>query len=175
MPSLNAEKSNRDAFGENQGGMESMAIEAPLSSYKKKNMIFIACLLIGAGLWFYYDGYHKQEFIEKHTIDGKIDSTLNFPQKNRRRFLLVREFFTVYLFIIKGKKIIADEEAIKTRQRNDCCTTVLKKLTKRILTARGILSSRIPTAAVKAKTSKSATGRMTICRRCWIILSLKSS
>lgn len=91
-----------------------MAIEAPLSSYKKKNLILMAVILTGVGIWFYYDGAYNQEFINKHTVDGKADSTLNFHKKSPPFFVAAGILSGIYFFIVKGKKIIADDEGLKT-------------------------------------------------------------
>ncbi len=59
-----------------------MAIEAPVSKFRKNNLkIYIAvCILIA--VWFGYDGYFNEKFKQKHTDkNGKPDSTLVSNQK----------------------------------------------------------------------------------------------
>jgi len=90
-----------------------MAIEAPLSSYKKKNMIIIACVLIGVGGWFLYDGYYNQTFIDEHTVDGVANSTLNFNRKSPPFFIGAGLLLGGWFFVVKNKKIIAGEEGLK--------------------------------------------------------------
>ena len=89
-----------------------MAIEAPLSSYKKKNILIIAAVLIGVGGWFAYDGYKNQDFIDKHTVDGVADSTLNFNRKSPPFFIGAGILLGIYFVMVKGKKIIADENEL---------------------------------------------------------------
>ncbi|RKY11421.1 MAG: hypothetical protein DRP52_05960 [Planctomycetota bacterium] len=89
-----------------------MAIEAPLSSYKKKNTLIIAAVLIGIGAWFAYDGYKNQDFIKKHTVDGVADSTLAFNRKAPPFMIGAGILIGVYFVLIKGKKIIADESQL---------------------------------------------------------------
>ncbi|MBW2690241.1 MAG: hypothetical protein JRC99_09975 [Deltaproteobacteria bacterium] len=89
-----------------------MAIEAPLSSYKKKNTLIIAAVLIGVGAWFAYDGYKNPDFIKKHTIDGVADSTLNFNRKSPPFFIGAGILLGIYFVTIKGKKIVADENRL---------------------------------------------------------------
>ena len=89
-----------------------MAIEAPLSSYKKKNTLIIATVLIGIGAWFAYDGYKNQDFIKKHTVDGVADSTLAFNRKAPPFMIGAGILIGVYFVLIKGKKIIADESQL---------------------------------------------------------------
>lgn len=86
-----------------------MAIEAPLSSYKKKNILIVAAVLIGIGGWFAYDGYKNEDFINKHTLDGVADSTLNFNRKAPPFMIGAGILLGIYFVAIKGKKIVADE------------------------------------------------------------------
>jgi hypothetical protein len=89
-----------------------MAIEAPLSSYKKKNILIIAAVLIGVGAWFAYDGYKNEGFIKKHTIDGVTDSTLIFNRKAPPFMIGAGALLVAYWAAIKGKKIVADENGL---------------------------------------------------------------
>lgn len=91
-----------------------MAIEAPLSSYKKKNLLIMAVVLIGIGLWFGYDGYKNTDFIEKHTQeDGTPDSTLSFNKKSPPFFIGAGILIGAYFLTVKGKKIVADENGLQ--------------------------------------------------------------
>jgi hypothetical protein len=89
-----------------------MAIEAPLSKYKKNNTLIIAAILIGVGAWFAYDGYKNPDFIKKHTVDGVADSTLNFNRKAPPFMIGVGILLGIYFVVIKGKKIVADENEL---------------------------------------------------------------
>ncbi len=103
-----------------------MAIEAPLSSYKKKNMLIMMVVLIGLGLWFYYDAHHNEKFIEKHTVDGKADSTLNFNLKSPPYLIGAGIVLGIYFFIVKGKKITADDDVLKTGKETIAYDTIEK-------------------------------------------------
>ena len=89
-----------------------MAIEAPLSKYKKNNTLIIAAILIGVGAWFAYDGYKNPDFIKKHTVGGVADSTLNFNRKAPPFMIGVGILLGIYFVVIKGKKIVADENEL---------------------------------------------------------------
>ncbi|MHC4292434.1 MAG: hypothetical protein ACYSTR_09520 [Planctomycetota bacterium] len=89
-----------------------MAIEAPLSRYKKQNLLIMAVILIGVGLWFAYDGYKNQDFINKHTVDGVPDSTLNFNRKAPPFMVGAGILLGIYFVIAKGKKLIAEENEL---------------------------------------------------------------
>jgi hypothetical protein len=89
-----------------------MAIEAPLSRYKKQNMLIITAILIGAGVWFWYDGTNNQDFINKHTVDGIADPTLMFHRKSPPFFIGAGILLVAYFFVVKGKKLIAGENEL---------------------------------------------------------------
>lgn len=87
-----------------------MAIEAPISKYKKSGLLIYIVVCLGASGWFAYDGYLNKNFIEKHTHeDGRPDSTLVFNQKIPPFGLGIAVLLVGYFFVIKNKKIVADE------------------------------------------------------------------
>jgi hypothetical protein len=89
-----------------------MSIEAPLSSYKKKNLIIYTVILAGVGGWFWYDGHYNQKFIDKHTINGKADGTLEFNRKAPAYMLAAAALFAVRFFMVKDKKIVAGDNGL---------------------------------------------------------------
>ncbi|MHC4204578.1 MAG: hypothetical protein ACYSTT_07985 [Planctomycetota bacterium] len=90
-----------------------MAIVAPISKYKKTNLKIYIVLCIAVAAWFAYDGYINKDFIEKHTDEnGKPNSTLIFNQKAPPFFAGAAVLFGVYLFIVKNKKLVADENEL---------------------------------------------------------------
>ena len=91
-----------------------MAIEAPLSRYKKQNMLIIIAILIGGAGWLAYDGYKKEDFIKKHTIEGKPDSTLIFHQKAPPFLIAGAIGYAIYFFLVRNKKLVASENELDT-------------------------------------------------------------
>jgi hypothetical protein len=89
-----------------------MTIEAPVSKIILTNLkIYIVVLLI-IGVWFAYDGYVSSKFIEEHTKNGAADGTLIF-NKNAPLFVLgAIAVMVIYMFVIKSKKIIADDSQL---------------------------------------------------------------
>lgn len=86
-----------------------MAIEAPVSKFKKNNVkIFIVVLIIFAA-WFAYDGHYNETFKEEHTTEAGPDDTLIINQKAPPYLTAAAVLLSVYLLIISKKKIIADE------------------------------------------------------------------
>jgi hypothetical protein len=89
-----------------------MSIEAPLSKYKKQNLLLIAAVLAGLGVWFWYDGHYNQTFINKHTVDGKPDGTLDFNLKSPPFMLIAAALAGIRFWMLKDKKIVANEQGL---------------------------------------------------------------
>ncbi len=95
-----------------------MAIEAPLSKYKKNNSRIGIVILVGLAIWFAYDGYRSEGFIKRHTDqNGKPDSTLAFNRKAPPYLVGAAVLLGVYLFAIKDKKVVADESSLIVGKR----------------------------------------------------------
>ena len=96
-----------------------MAIEAPISKHKKTNFkIYIGACAVFA-IVFAYDGYlskyhwsYRRSFYEEHVPAGQPDATMVFNQKAPIFLVAVAVLLGVYLFAIKNKKIIADENEL---------------------------------------------------------------
>lgn len=90
-----------------------MAIEAPLSRYKRNNFyIYIGACLVAA-LWFAYDGYLNKSFIAEHSDEqGRPNSTLAFNQKSPPFFVAGALLLGGYLCVIRGKKVVAGDDAL---------------------------------------------------------------
>ncbi|MCE5187528.1 MAG: hypothetical protein LLF76_15510 [Planctomycetaceae bacterium] len=95
-----------------------MAIEAPLSRYKRNNSLLITAILIVFGVWFWYDAYKNPEFIAKHTKpDQTMDSTLKFNRYGWP-FFVGAGLVTGALFVInRNKKVTADDQQLTVGKR----------------------------------------------------------
>jgi hypothetical protein len=94
-----------------------MAIEAPLSKYKKQNLLIMVVVLVGLAGWFIYDGYISEKFQQEHTETNEAgeevpDSSLAFNRKAPPFFLGAGLLVVVYFFVIKGKKVVAGEKSL---------------------------------------------------------------
>ncbi len=90
-----------------------MAIEAPMSKYKRNTLIGGIIFLGGFGIYCIYDGYYNEEFIKKHKdAEGNPNSTLVFNQKSPPYLIGAAALLGVYLFAIKNKKIVADDNEL---------------------------------------------------------------
>jgi len=89
-----------------------MAIEAPVSKFRRNNgkLYIVACL--GFAMWLGYDGYFNQKFIEKHSSDGKPDGTLVFNQKVPIFLIGIAVLLGMQQFTIRNKKLIAGEKEL---------------------------------------------------------------
>lgn len=91
-----------------------MDIEAPLSKYRKHNLLIMIALLAGAAGLCYYDGNYNQKFIQEHTLeDGRPNSTLYFNQKSPPFMLLAAAVLGIRLWMIKDRKVVADEQGLR--------------------------------------------------------------
>ncbi len=90
-----------------------MAIEAPLSKYKRNNFIIGIVVCIVMALWFGYDGRFNQSFIAKHTLaQGQPDGALIFNQKSPPFFAAGALLLGVYWYAIRKRKLVAAEDAL---------------------------------------------------------------
>jgi hypothetical protein len=90
-----------------------MAIEAPLSKYKRTNFKIYIAVCLGLAAWFAYDGYLNQSFIDKHTDEqGVADSDLVINRVAPPFLVGAGLLFGAYFYAIRGRKLVADEEAL---------------------------------------------------------------
>ena len=90
-----------------------MAIEAPISKYKKNTLRFGIVILIAFAIYCVYDGYYNEKFMKKHTDEsGNPDSTLVFNKKSPPYLIGGAVVLGAYLFVIRNKKIIAGENEL---------------------------------------------------------------
>jgi hypothetical protein len=115
-----------------------MVIEAPVSKFRKNNLkIYIAvCILIT--VWFGYDGYFNEKFKQKHTDkNGKPDSTLVSNQKAPPVFIAAAALLGVYFFVIKNKKLIADENELVFSNKEKISYDSIQKIDKTGFNSKG--------------------------------------
>jgi hypothetical protein len=115
-----------------------MAIEAPISKFKKTNFKIYIAICIGLAIWFAYDGHFNEEFKEKHTdVNGKPDSTLIFNQKAPPFFIGAAVLLGAYLFAIRNKKIIADENELVLSDKKRVPYVSIQKIDKTRFDSKG--------------------------------------
>jgi hypothetical protein len=90
-----------------------MAIEAPISRYKKTNIKICIAVCIGLVIWCIYDAHFNEEFIKKYTDnDGNPTGWLIINKKAPPFLIGAAVLAGVYLFSLKNKKLIADENEL---------------------------------------------------------------
>lgn len=90
-----------------------MALEAPLSKYKRNNFIIYIAVCIGAALWFAYDGYLNQSFIEANTTEQDApNGTLAFNRKAPPFLIGGAALLAGYYYFIRGRRLVAGEDAL---------------------------------------------------------------
>jgi hypothetical protein len=107
------------------------AVVAPISKYKKTNLkiYMVVCLVLAA--WFSYDGYFNKDFIAKYTNDdGTIKDTLVFNQKAPIVLVVISFLVAFRIFVVKDRKVTADEEAITVNDKEKIPYTAIKKVDK---------------------------------------------
>jgi hypothetical protein len=89
-----------------------MAVVAPLCKYKKTNYKIYIVMLLAFAVYFAYDGYFNQKFIDKHTVNDKPDSTLAFNRNSPPFFLAGAIAVAVYFWMVKDKKVVSGDEEL---------------------------------------------------------------
>ncbi|MBA7627290.1 hypothetical protein ES703_34752 [subsurface metagenome] len=90
-----------------------MAIEAPISKFKKTNLKIYIAICIALVFWCVYDAYFNEKFKEKYTdADGNPTGWLVVNRKAPPYLIGAAALFGAYLFVIKGKKILANENEL---------------------------------------------------------------
>ena len=108
-----------------------MAIEAPISKFKKSNILIYIVICVIFAAWFGYDGYINNKFIKEHTEEsGNPDTTLIFNQKSPPFFLAGAILCGIYFFMIKGKKLLAEEKELIIDKKTKIPYDSIEKINK---------------------------------------------
>ena len=115
-----------------------MAIEAPISKFKKNNIIIYIIICIIAAAWFGYDGYLNKEFIEKNTDEnGAPNGTLNFNKKSPPFFFGAAVLWGVYFFKMRKRKLVAEEKELVFSNNKKISYDSIQKINKTYFEAKG--------------------------------------
>ena len=114
-----------------------MAIEAPISKFKKTNFKVYIAVCIVAAIWFGYDGYYNKKFIDKHSPEGVPDTTLIFNQKSPPVFIGGALLLGAYLFVISRKKVLADENELVINAREEIPYDSIQTIDKTHFSSKG--------------------------------------
>lgn len=116
-----------------------MAIEAPLSRYKKQNFKIIMVVLLGAAILFGYDGYFSKyewsmrySFYEEHVVNngGVPDGDMQFNQKAPPVFIAAAILFAIYYFAVTSKNNIVAENSKAIINGKEISYDIIEKINK---------------------------------------------
>lgn len=123
-----------------------MAIEAPISKFAKTNIKIYIAACLAAAVIFAYDGYlskykwsGRYSFYQEHVLDndGIPNSAMKFNTKSPPFFFGAAILFTVYLFVIKKKKLIADENELIFSKKTRIAYDSIQKINKTYFDKKG--------------------------------------
>jgi len=121
-----------------------MAVEAPVSKYKKNNckIAVFGCLIFAALLA--YDGYlskyewsHRRSFYEKNVKDGKPTDTMVFNRIAPLFLVAGAVAFAIRLPYIKKRKIVAGENELIINGRQKIIYDSVEKIDKTNFSKKG--------------------------------------
>jgi hypothetical protein len=114
-----------------------MELVAPVSKYKIKTYLIYIAVLVGFAAYCIYDGYFNQSFKEKHSQDGKPDGTMVFNQKAPAYLIGGAVLLGVYILVIRGKKVVVDDNAIVINGKIPISYDSIQKIDKTDFDAKG--------------------------------------
>lgn len=117
-----------------------MAIEAPVSKFKKNNIIIYAVLCIVVAAWFAYDGYLNENFRKENTEDGKPNSTLLFNRHAPPFCIGGALLFVAYLYAIRNRKLIADDNELIISDRKRIPYDSIQRINKTYFDTKGFFT-----------------------------------
>jgi len=90
-----------------------MVVEAPISKYKKNNLKIYIFFCIAIAIWCAYDGYFNDKWIAEHkNPDGTPQPYLTINRNAPPFFVGAAVLLAGYLFAVRNKKIIAQENEL---------------------------------------------------------------
>jgi len=115
-----------------------MAIEAPLSKFKKTNFKIYIAVCLGLAIWCAYDGYFNDEWIKEHTdADGNPGSYLVFNRNSPPFLFGTAVLLGAYLFAIRNKKVIAEENELVISNRKKIPYDSIERIDKTHFDSKG--------------------------------------
>ena len=115
-----------------------MTIEAPISKYKKTNFKIYIAVCIALAIWCAYDGYFNNKWIEEHTdTNGNPEAYLVFNRKAPPYFIGAAVLLGAYLFAIRNKKVIADENELVLSDKKRIPYDSIQKIDKTNFDSKG--------------------------------------
>ncbi len=119
-----------------------MAVEAPLSKFKKNNVKIFIVVLVGLAIWCVYDGYFNEKFIEEHTKNYGTENAQPYGWLvvNRKAppFLFAgAAALAVYFFMIKDRKLTVDDTKLTINGTKSIAYDKIESIDKTHFDAKG--------------------------------------
>jgi hypothetical protein len=115
-----------------------MAIEAPISKFKKTNIKICIAVCIGLVIWCVYDAYFNEGFIKKYTNDdGNASGWLVINRKAPPFLIGAAVLFGLYLFSLKDKKLLADENELVISNKKSISYDSIQQINKTYFEKKG--------------------------------------
>jgi hypothetical protein len=115
-----------------------MPIEAPVSKFRKKTIMIYIAICLGLIIWCVYDGYFNKKFAEKYTDeDGNPTGWLMINRKAPPYLLGAAVLLSVYLLVIRNKKIVADEDVLVLSSKEKIVYDSIEKIDKTYFDKKG--------------------------------------
>jgi hypothetical protein len=121
-----------------------MAIEAPVSKFRKNNLKIYAAACIVFAIVFAYDGYlskyewsHRRSFYEKHIKEGRSDDTMIFNQTAPIFLVALAAVLMGRLWTLKDKKLLADENELVINDKEKISYDSIQKIDKTNFDSKG--------------------------------------
>ena len=115
-----------------------MAIEAPISKFKKTNIKICIAVCIGLVIWCVYDAHFNEEFIKKYTDDdGNPTGWLVINRKAPLFLAGAAVIFGVYLFLLKDKRLLADDNELVINNKKRISYESIQQINKTYFDEKG--------------------------------------
>ena len=114
-----------------------MAIEAPVSKFRRNNLKIYIVVCILATIWLGYDGYFNKKFIEEHSPEGVPDSTLLFNQKAPTVSIGIAVLLVIQLLLIRKQKLISDEKELIFSDKERIAYDAIEQINKTHFDSKG--------------------------------------
>ena len=115
-----------------------MAIEAPISKYKKTNYMITIAVCFGLGIWCIYDGYFNKKFIEEYSDEqGNAVGWLVVNRKAPPYLIGVCIPLAGYLLYLRKTKLIADENELIFKESDKIPYESIEKIDKTYFEKKG--------------------------------------
>ncbi len=110
-----------------------MAIEAPISKYKKNNLKIYIFICIALSAWCIYDGYFNESFKTKYADDWQLTVNIKAPP-----YLIgLAALMGIYYFLIKNKKLIAGDNELIFNDKKKIPYDSIQKIDKTYFDSKG--------------------------------------